>query len=160
MVLSHNSQRNGFSVPELLAVLAIATIVLSISLPALQNAYLRSQIQGGEMLVSGMVQQARMSALKEKVRYRLVFHDQGASTPNRIEFQREVGGVFVQVASESRDVPSAVRILGSTPYDSMNSLTVSGRGSCSSGTIFLSAGVQASGMGRVEIASTCFASTS
>jgi hypothetical protein len=109
-------------------------------------------------MVESMVQQARMSALNEKNSYRVVVHDENATTPNTLELQREQSGSFVTVAGEVHTVPEAVRILGSSPTDSMNDVTVNGRGECSSGKVYVAAG--GVDVGVVTIAATCYSSGS
>jgi len=145
----------GFSLTELLVVVGLLTMMLVVSLPLFKDFYLRTQVSSSASMVASMVQQARMSALKEKNRYRVVLHDENAATPNTLELQREQSGSFVTVAGETHSVPEAVRILGGSPTDSMDNVTVNGRGECSSGNVFVVAdGVD---VGVVTIAATCFA---
>ena len=148
----------GFSLTELLVVVGLLTLILIVSLPAFKDFYLRAQVSSSAAMVESMVQQARMSALKEKNSYRVVVHDENATTPNTLELQREQSGSFVTVAGEVHTVPEAVRILGSSPTDSMNDVIVNGRGECSSGKVYVAAG--GVDVGVVTIAATCFSSGS
>jgi len=144
----------GFSLTEVLVVVGLLTLIFIVSLPALKEFYLRAQVSSSAAMVESMVQQARMSALKEKNSYRVVVHDENATTPNTLELQRQQSGSFVTVAGEVHTVPDAVRILGSSPTDSMDNVTVNGRGECSPGTVYVAAdGVDA---GVVTIAATCY----
>jgi len=144
----------GFSLTELLVVLVLLAVILVVSLPLFKDFYLRAKVSSSAAMVESMVQQARMSALKEKNRYRVVVHDENATTPNTLELQREQSGSFVTIAGEVHTVPEAVRILGSSPTDSMNDVIVNGRGECSAGRVYVVAdGVD---IGVVTIAATCF----
>lgn len=148
----------GFSLTELLVVVGLLTLILIVSMPAFRDFYLRAKVSSSAAMVESLVQQARMSALKEKNSYRVLVHDENAATPNTLELQREQSGSFVTVAGEVHTVPEAVRILGSTPTDSMNDVTVNGRGECTSGKVFVVAdGVD---VGVVTIAATCFSTGS
>ena len=80
-----------------MALLALAMVV---SLPALKNFYLQSQVSASVSTVEIMFQRARMSALKEKIPYRVLIHDQSAATPNTIELQRNESGSFVTLSGE------------------------------------------------------------
>jgi len=152
------ARASGFTLAELLVIVGLLTVILIVSLPALKQFFLRAQVASSAAMVESMVQQARMSALKEKNRYRVVLHDENAATPNTLELQREQSGSFVTVSGEVRVVPQAVRILGVSPTDSMDDVTVTGRGECSSGKVYLAAdGVD---MGVVTIAATCFSDQS
>ena len=84
-----------------------------------------------------MVLRARISALKEKVSYRLVLHDENASTANHYELQKSQGGSWVTLDDGMHGIPSTVMILGSGSTNSMNSVTVSGRGVCTTGKLYL-----------------------
>ena len=99
-----------------------------------------------------------MSALKEKRNYRVLIHDENDSPPNTLELQRVEGGSFVTVAGGVHAVPGAVRILGSMPTDSVDSVTVSNRGACTSGNVFLTASEE--NIVIVRVSSACFAETS
>lgn len=148
----------GFSLTELLVVVGLLTLILIVSMPAFKDFYLRAKVSSSEAMVASLVQQARMSALKEKNSYRVLVHDENATTPNTLELQREQSGSFVTVAGEVHAVPEAVRILGGSPTDSMDDVTVNGRGECSSGKVFVVAdGVD---VGVVTIAATCFSTGS
>ena len=146
----------GFSLTELLVVVGLLTLILVVSLPSFRDIYLRYQVSSSAAMVESMVQRARMSALKEKNSYRVLFHDENSATPNTLEYQREQGGSFVTVSGEVHAVPGAVRILGSSPTDSMDDVTVSGRGECNAGNVYVAA--DGADFGVVTIAATCFSS--
>jgi prepilin-type N-terminal cleavage/methylation domain-containing protein len=150
--------QHGFSALELLAVVGIMALMLAVSLPGLTRYYAGYQISSAATMIESMIQQARMGALKEKNTYRVVVRDEHAATPNTIELQRREGGLFVTVPGEVRAVPGAVRILGTIPTDSVNSVTVNTRGECTTGTVYVSAEPLDSGV--VTIASTCFTNAS
>ncbi len=101
-----------------------------------------------------MFQRARMSALKEKIPYRVLIHDQSATTPNTVELQRRVSGSFVTLTGEVHTLPRTMRILGS----SLNSMNVNSRGECTSGNVYVTH--DGADIGVVAIASTCFTTAS
>ena len=145
---------DGFTTLELLAVLGLMAVIMAVSLPALQRLYLRSQVSSTVTTIETMFLRARMSALKEKIAYRVLIHDENAATPNTLELQRNDGGSFVTLAGEVQTLPRAVRILGSGPTDSLDSMTVNSRGECTSGNVY--ATIDGADIGVVAIASTCF----
>jgi Tfp pilus assembly protein PilE len=148
----------GYSLTELMVVVGLLTLVLAVSVPLFHNFYSRTRVSSSAAMVQSLVQKARMSALKEKNRFRVVVHDENATTPNTLELQREQSGSFVTVAGETHTVPEGVRILGTSPSDSMDNVTVTGRGECSSGSVYVYAdGVD---VGVVTIAATCFSDAS
>ena len=133
-------------------------IILSVSLPAFDKYYRRQQVDSAAGMIESMVQRARMSALKQKIVHRVVFHDENAATPNTVELQRKVGGSFSTIPGQVLSVPGAVRILGTGPMNSLDDVTVSGRGECSPGNVYVSDGAERTRV--VAIASTCFTSSS
>ena len=145
---------HGFSTLELLVVLGLMAVIMSVSLPALQRLYLRSQVSSTVTTIETMFLRARMSALKEKAAYRVLVHDENAATPNTLELQRNEGGTFVTLTGEVQTLPQAIRILGSGPTDSLDSMTVNSRGECTSGNVY--ATTDGADVGVVAIASTCF----
>lgn len=148
----------GFSTTELLVVMVLLTLVMVTSLPALQRFYLQSQVSSSLATVEIMFQRARMSALKERVSYRVLIHDQNASTPNTIELQSNASGSFVTLSGEVQTLPPKIRILGSGSTNSLNSMTVNSRGECTSGSVFVTH--EGTEIGVVAIASTCFTTAS
>jgi prepilin-type N-terminal cleavage/methylation domain-containing protein len=128
---------HGFSLSEVLVVMAIVVIVAAVSLPALDEFYRSHQLNSAATEFQGMVLQARMNALKEKVSYRLVVHDENATTPNRFELQTSSSGSWVSVPGGTREIPESVVVLGSGFTDSVDAITVSTRGACSSGKLYL-----------------------
>ena len=154
---SAHERAAGYSLTELMVVVGLLTLVLAVSLPLFKDFYARTRVSSSAAMVQSLVQQARMSALKEKNRFRVVVHDENAATPNTLELQREQSGSFVTVAGEVHTVAEGVRILGGSP-DSMDNVTVTGRGECSSGNVYVAAdGVD---VGVVTIAATCFCNAS
>ena len=148
----------GFNTTELLVVMALLALVMTASLPALKNFYLQSQVGASVSVVEIMFQRARMSALKERVSYRVLIHDQNASTPNTVELQRNASGSFVTLSGGVQTLPSNIRILGSGSTNSLDSMTVNSRGACTSGSVFVTH--DRTEIGVVAIASTCFTTAS
>ena len=113
---------------EMLAVLAIAGMLMLMSGAGLHHALQRQQARVVASESVRLVQLARMRALKEKVRHRIVFHDENADAPNRCELQRMQSGSFQTLPGEIYDAPVGVAILGGGLTNSMDNLTVSRRG--------------------------------
>ena len=153
-----NPGSRGYSLTEFLIIAALIVAVLSIGLPAFGRFYKRHQRAAAGEMVQTLVQRARMSALKEKRSYRVLIHDEDDSPANTIELQRVEGGSFVTVSGEVHPVPGAIRVLGALPTDSMDSVTVNGRGECTSGNVFLTAAAE--DVAIVTISTICFAETS
>ncbi len=117
--------------------LAILGLTLFLVLPSLTDFYQSQQTAAAASRMQGLVQFARMSALKEKTRYRLVIRDLNDSPANRIEIEREQSGAFVALAGEIHEMPEGVNVLGGTGTDSSNNLTISARGQCEAGIVYL-----------------------
>ncbi len=143
----------GFTVMELLVTMSILALTLFVSMPNLIDFYRAHQTAAAATRLQGLVQFARMSALKEKTRYRIVIKDQGDVQPNRFEIEREQSGAFVVVTGEIHEIPDGVTVLGGTGTDSINNMTVSARGECESGKVFLRGKNDA--IEVVSIESTC-----
>ncbi len=139
--------RRGFTVTELLVVVAIFAVTAMVAMPLAREAYVRQQVKVAATQVQSLVQRARMSAVKEKVSYRLVLHDEDAALPNRLEVQKKQGASFV--SQQTYALPEAVRLLGS----SLSSMTVSSLGICTSGSVYVQAAEGA--YEAVSIKSTC-----
>ena len=127
----------GFTKPELLGVLTIMAIVfLVIALP-FRDSYERHELRSATAKVEMLALQARIKALKEKVPYRLLIHDESAATPNRLELQRRPASTWVTVDGGTHNVGRVVSILGSGSTDSMNEMMVDARGVCQTGNVHL-----------------------
>jgi Tfp pilus assembly protein FimT len=145
----------GYSLTGTIVVAALIAIMLAVAVPGMKEAYARQQQDAAAILVQSTVQRARISALKEKRAYRVVLHDENGSPANTVELQREVGGTFTTVDDAVHPVPGAVRILGASPQDSVDSVTVNSRGECNSGNVFMAASGQSTSSVAIDI--TCFA---
>jgi type II secretory pathway pseudopilin PulG len=148
----------GFSTIELLIVMVLLVLIMTVSIPAVQRFYLQSQVNSGAATVESMIHRARMSALKEKIAYRVLIHDESALTPNTVELQRDESGSFITITGEVQTLPRSIRILGSGSTNSLDSMTVNSRGQCTSGTVFVTH--DGANIGVVKIASTCFTTAS
>ncbi len=125
--------QRGFSVTELSLVLAIIALTVAAATPFMRRAVVRQQARVAVSQVESLVQRARMNAVKEKVSFRLVVHDENATPPNRLELQRDEGGSFA--TQQTYALPGDIRLLGS----SMSDVTVSSQGICNSGSIYVQA---------------------
>ena len=121
--------QRGFTVTELTLAVAIVAVAAGVSAPMVRQAYVRQQVRIAASEVQSLVQRARMAAVKEKVSYRLILHDQNATLANHLELQRKQGNSFF--TQQTYALPGAVRLLGS----SMNQVTVSAQGTCNSGNV-------------------------
>ena len=140
--------RRGFTVIELTVVIAIIAVAAAVAAPLMREAYLRQQVKVAASQVQSLVQRARMNAVKEKVSYRLVVHDEDAALPNHLELQKKQGASFA--TQHTYALPGAVRLLG----NSLSSMTVSSQGVCSSGNVYVEAAADGASE-AVSIKSTC-----
>lgn len=84
---SGNSNRaRGFTLVEMLVVIAIIAIVAVITIPALHKMIVRSRLEGFASEVSGLMQRARLEAVKRSV-----------PTVMRVDFENDELVVFVDV---------------------------------------------------------------
>lgn len=137
MNLEARRSQRGAGLLELLAVVALAGLVAAVAAPSLWQAYQRQQNRAVATQAVQAVRYARVMALKEKVRHRVVFHDASAATANTVEVQREQSGSFVTVVGHVYTAPDGVSILGSGSTDSVDSVTVGTRGECDAGDVFI-----------------------
>ena len=121
----------SFTITELSIVVGIIAVTAAVSAPLVRRAYVQQQVKAAAAQVQSLVQRARMSAVKEKVSYRLLLHDEAATLPNHLELQKNQSGSFA--TQDTYALPEAVRLLGS----SMSSVTVSSQGTCSTGIVHI-----------------------
>ena len=93
-----------------------------------------------------------MKAIKEKVPYRVLFHDQSAAMPNRVEVQRLQSGSFVTIPRGTHSLSEGVAIL----TGGLGSMTVGGRDECTPGKVAVQG--RPSTPDVISIASTCHTS--
>jgi type II secretory pathway pseudopilin PulG len=141
---------------ELLAVMAAAGILITTAAWSMQGLYNRHKLtSAGEQIQSAIVA-ARVRALKEKTPYRIVFRDETATSPNRVEMEREVSGSFVSLPTETLTLPGGVLVGSSGSTNSMDTLTIGRRGDCGTGSVYL---LDRQGQTRtVSVATTCLSS--
>jgi prepilin-type N-terminal cleavage/methylation domain-containing protein len=144
----------GFTLTELLVVMGIVALAAAATIPALDSFYRRHQLNAAATEFQALVLRARISALKEKVSYRLVLHDENASASNQFELQKAQSGSWVALDDGSHAVPDTVAILGSGSTDSVDSVTVNGRGVCTVGKVFLES--ERGDQHVVKLDSTCY----
>jgi len=146
--------QSGTTLLETLAVLAIAGLLVSLTLPSMLGAYRRQQLSSTSSSVRGIVQHTRLKALKEKIDHRILIHDEDAITPNRIDVEELQAGTYVAIDDLSYQLPEEVKILGSAPMDSLDTTEVTRRGHCNSGSLYLQD--LEGNMRVVEIKTSCF----
>jgi len=132
-----STRNKGFTLTELLVVMGIVALAAAATIPALDSFYRRHQLNAAATEFQALVLRARISALKEKVSYRLVLHDENAGSSNQFELQRASGGSWVGLDEGSHAIPDTVAILGSGSTNSVDTVTVTGRGVCTTGKLYL-----------------------
>ena len=139
---------------ELLVVLLGVAMFSLVAIPAFVTMYRAQQLQSATTLIMGQIRFARLNAVKEKVSYRLLFEDKDDFTsPNTMEVQNDSGGSFATLDGHDFTMPQVVDILGSGPTNSMDSLSVTTRGECTPGDVFLD--VLGGTVRTISIAMTC-----
>ena len=131
------ARQRGTGFLELLVVLAVAGLVLAIASPALRNGYQRQKVRAVAAETVQVIRYVHLLALKEKVPYRVVFHDVSDTPANTIEVQRQQSGTFVTIPGHVYPAPKGVVILSSGSTDSIDSVIVGSRGECQAGTVFI-----------------------
>ena len=121
---------------ELIVVVTLIAIVAAISGPSLVGYYRDRQLRMAAAQVRTIVRYARHNAVKEKVQYRIVLNDESAVASNRCIVQNDAGGSFATLTGQIYPLED-VDILGSGGTNSMDNVTVSTRGECTAGTVFL-----------------------
>ncbi|MCP3980728.1 MAG: type II secretion system protein [bacterium] len=128
--------QRGFSSLELIGALMLLSITAALAFPSMREFHNRAETGSSATAVESWVRQVRMMALKERTSYRLLVHDESSVTPNRIELQRRESGSFSTIVSGAQ-FPDGVRILGSSPTDSIDTMTVGPRGYCEAGKVYV-----------------------
>ena len=165
----HNSRRlagvqrvlaseRGVGLLELLAVIAVSTALIATSSHALWESYQRNKARVVAAETIQVIRYARLKALKEKVRHRVMFHDESASTANTIEVQTEQSGSFVTLPGQVYPAPEGVSILGSGSTNSVDSVVVGTRGECQPGMVYIEG--QYGTMEVIRIRGSCHSSRS
>ena len=83
------------------------------------------------------MQHAKWNALKEKVPYRVLLHDEGSPTPDLVELQKQGSVTYFTLPRGTYRLPKDVHILNQAPSDSMDAITVDSRGECPTGKVFV-----------------------
>ena len=151
---SAGGRETGFTMVEILVVIVAIGILFSMTMPSFYEMYRQHQLRGAATTVSMLIRFAKLQAVKEKTRYKVVFSDENAGgNANRASLQFESGGSFGDVSGQQHDLDEHIKILGGGGYDSMDDLTVSRRGECTAGTVYLEG--HGGAMVTVTIATTC-----
>ncbi len=101
---------HGFTVIELMVVLAVATIVMGVALPNMMSWLPTYRLSAGARQLAGDLQLARMKAISQNTKYRLKF-----TTATSYEFEKESGGTF-STESGPFSLPDGITITGTTPF--------------------------------------------
>ncbi len=101
---------HGFTVIELMVVLAVAVIVMGVALPNMMSWLPTYRLSAGARQLAGDLQLARMKAISQNTKYRLKF-----ATANSYEFEKESGGTF-STESGPFSLPDGITITGTTPF--------------------------------------------
>ena len=101
---------HGFTVIELMVVLAVAVIVMGVALPNMMSWLPTYRLSAGARQLAGDLQLARMKAISQNTKYRLKF-----TTANFYEFEKESGGTF-STESGPFSLPDGITVTGTTPF--------------------------------------------
>ncbi len=101
---------HGFTVIELMVVLAVAVIVMGVALPNMMSWLPTYRLSAGARQLAGDLQLARMKAISQNTKYRLKF-----TTANSYEFEKESGGTF-STESGPFSLPDGITVTGTTPF--------------------------------------------
>ena len=145
----HFPHERGMSLIEVMVIAAVISTLVFVSFTGFKQLQVRYKLDSGMREVQSWVRSIHMNALKEKVRYRIVLHDQSAGTPNQLEIQRFQSGSYVTVPDGVQELPDGVQILAS----SMDNVVVSSRGRCSTGNIYFNEA--SAGSKTVAVKATC-----
>lgn len=127
----------GVSFVELVVIIGLAAVFMMAAVPAFLNFYRNHQLSSTTSSIQNLVRFARVTALKEKVPHRVLFHDQNAGNPNFIEVQRNQSGSFVTLSRHVYRTERGVHILGTGATNSLDSLQVNSRGECDPGEVYV-----------------------
>ncbi len=140
---------HGFTVIELIVVLAVALIVMGIALPNMVSWLPTYRLSAGARQLAGDLQLARMKAISQNTKYRLKF-----PTATTYEFWKESGGTFNK-ESGPFGLPNGITVTAATPFNTsefQSRGTVNTAGSITlQNTNSLTKQVQISIVGRVAI---------
>ncbi|MEN6375791.1 MAG: GspH/FimT family pseudopilin [Smithella sp.] len=131
----------GFSLVEMIIVMAIIGIVLAIASPSFYKYRQNTNLKEAARDLAGDISFWRQTSIAENVRYRIVF-DQPS---NNYTIRRESpanSGTYVDVSTKSpASVNSAIIIMGGASAPSFTSgvayITIQPRGTMSAGTVWL-----------------------
>jgi prepilin-type N-terminal cleavage/methylation domain-containing protein len=98
---TRGSKRNGFSLPEMLVVLAILGLAIAVGIPLVSEQVRLAKIRGAADQFSGDIRAARMIAVSKRATVNLVVYP---NPTNRYEIPRTDGTL------RSMQLPSGVRI--------------------------------------------------
>ena len=96
----------GFTLLELLVVLAIAGIAMAIGIPALQNMVVRSRTEGFAREISSLIQRSRLEAIRRN-RPAFVYFDE---SKNQI-------AAFIDVDGDGKYDPDSTKPVGSADFE-------------------------------------------
>lgn len=101
---------HGFTVIELVIVLAVALIVMGVALPNMISWLPTYRLSSGARQLAGDLHLARMRAISQNTKYRLRFTDN-----NTYEFWKDNGGWAKE--SGGFDLPEGITVANAVPFD-------------------------------------------
>jgi len=105
-------KRNGYSLIEALVVLGIMAMILLIVMPFFYRMLQAYRTQTAATLMATNLRFARNAAVKQKVKYRFTFQDEGAVSPNTYYVERDTSGSGSYSTYEEMDTdfPDGIKI--------------------------------------------------
>ncbi len=128
MTFTEISER-GFTVIELLAVIAIMMVVTAIATPSFYYWLPKYRISAGARQIAADLQLARMKAISQNTSYRLRFTDN-----NTYEMQKNDGGTWaVAPGHGSVKLPEGITVTNGDPFVPFNTSEFQSRGTANTG---------------------------
>jgi Tfp pilus assembly protein FimT len=119
----------GVSLLEILVVLGLMTALLVIAIPAFFRLLQGYRLQATANIVATNLRFARSAALKQKVLYKLTFHDKNEGNPNTYTIEYNPGS-WQPVRNMDTEIPDKIEIdptsLNDVTFDSRGAALTSG----------------------------------
>ncbi len=108
--MKHPRSSGGFSLVELMVVVAVILIISAVAVPSLMNTINNLRLRSMVTTVSGVIQNGRMVSIKYNRQYKVRYAQVGSSsvvfidrnddgTPDASEPQAQLGGTIIELAA-------------------------------------------------------------